>query len=79
MRYSRRSHHNPSIMFKDGVTDIKKRAIEIAGIIKPVPERRVTRTTLTKWSNRARSSPVGAEYRDKNTVINQDGEPCIGL
>lgn len=72
---------NPSIMYKDGVTDIKKRAVEIAKLIAPRPlSVEVTTNDLNEMMKQAK---IFAGWADniviKIPIINQDGVPCLSV
>jgi transaldolase len=72
---------NPSVMLKDKVYDIKKRAKEIAALINPRPlSVEVTTNDLNKMVAQAREFATWA----KNIVVKipqetQDGVPCYGV
>lgn len=72
---------NPSIMFKDCITDIKKGAIEIAKLINPRPlSVEVTTNDLKEMLDQAKDFAGWApNIVVKIPVINQSGEPCVGV
>jgi transaldolase len=72
---------NPSIMFKDGVYDIKKGAKEIACLIRPRPlSVEVTSNKLEEMFGQAKEF---ASWADNIVIkipqINADGVPCYGI
>ena len=72
---------NPSIMLKDGITDIKKGALDIAKLISPRPLSVEVTTNDTKEMVKQGREFAGwaKNIVIKIPVINQSGEPCLGV
>jgi transaldolase len=72
---------NPSIMFKDGVADIKKRSIEIAKLINPRPlSVEVTTNDLNEMVKQAKTfAGWASNIAIKIPVVNEEGQPCLGV
>ena len=72
---------NPSIMLKEGGYDMERRARDIAALVFPRPVSvEVTTNILPEMLTQARTF---AQWADnivvKIPVINEDGEPCLGI
>jgi len=72
---------NPSIMCKEGVCDLKQRAIDIARLINPKPlSVEVTSNDLKVMVQEGKTFAGWAPNIEiKIPVINQDGVPCLGV
>jgi len=72
---------NPSVMFKDKVYDVEKGAKQIARLIEPRPMFvEVTTNDLDEMVSQALNmASWAANISVKIPVINQDGQPCLGV
>jgi transaldolase len=72
---------NPSVMYKDGVKDIKERSIEIANLIAPRPlSVEVTTNDLDQMVEQAKVFAGWApNIVIKIPVVNQSGCPCLSV
>jgi transaldolase len=72
---------NPSVMYKDGVTDIKTRAIELAKLIAPRPlSVEVTTNDLDQMIEQAKGfAGWASNIVIKIPVVNQQGCPCLSV
>lgn len=72
---------NPTIMLKDGGYDIEKRGREIAQLVHPRPVCvEVTTNELKEMVSQARElASLAPNVVIKVPVINEDGEPCLGV
>lgn len=72
---------NPSVMLKDGVHDVVRGAREIARLVEPRPVSvEVTTNDLQEMILQARALAAWApNIAVKIPVINQDGEPALGV
>ena len=72
---------NPTIMYKDGVYDIREGAKQIAALVHPMPMSvEVTTNDLDEMLEQAREFASWApNIMIKIPQINQDGVPCYGV
>jgi len=72
---------NPSVMLKDGVFDLEKGAKQIAKLINPLPLNvEVTTNDLEEMVSQGLNLASWApNIAVKIPVINQDGQPCLGV
>jgi len=70
---------NPTIMLKDGITDMEKGAREIAGILdgKPISVEVITDTPEEMLSQAREFSSWAKNIVIKIPIINQFGDPCL--